>query len=273
MDQINLNDILLKAKDGRIEQLEGIALQRTIESEMAKAKIDGLERQVVQSKVEAELAKANASSLRTSMMSENRRLATEVALLRLMNSVSGRDSTARTKSLEEEVQNLKSQLDDIKKKLGSTESTNQIENKDPEVQQVAKNHLICSICQEIFMKPSLIDCGHTFCHHCIRSWKREAILNSSAIGEERAVAKCPLCRTKIDTITENKPLENLIQDFFAKQVLTSEELVARDAEIAERLAGPRRPQAQQNATPNRPPPRFEWYSEQITRRRTRFPFQ
>ena len=43
--------------------------------------------------------------------------------------------------------------------------------------------LVCSICQEMFVSPGIIDCGHTFCTNCITNWK-----------EKSKKETCPICR-------------------------------------------------------------------------------
>ena len=45
-------------------------------------------------------------------------------------------------------------------------------------------HLICFICKKVFNNPVLIDCGHTFCYHCLTKKLKE---NGGY---------CPLCHFK-----------------------------------------------------------------------------
>ena len=49
---------------------------------------------------------------------------------------------------------------------------------------VLKEDNTCSICLELFYKPSKLPCGHYFCIKCLKNW----------IEKNRA---CPNCRTKI----------------------------------------------------------------------------
>ncbi|OMJ93469.1 hypothetical protein SteCoe_3591 [Stentor coeruleus] len=56
--------------------------------------------------------------------------------------------------------------------------------------------LKCSICFLIFVKPSRIDCGHTFCLDCINAWIKK-----------KSPATCPICRELI-----LKPSNDLIAD-------------------------------------------------------------
>ena len=48
------------------------------------------------------------------------------------------------------------------------------------------DYLHCTICQEIFVEPMRISCGHTFCKNCINEW-----------FNQRNGASCPTCRQDI----------------------------------------------------------------------------
>lgn len=48
--------------------------------------------------------------------------------------------------------------------------------------------LQCSICHELYVKATCVDCGHIFCRKCIMTWKRQK-------------KSCPTCR---------KPIKNLL---------------------------------------------------------------
>ena len=54
----------------------------------------------------------------------------------------------------------------------------------------------CPICLEIFTNPVVVTCGHTFCNKCITSWLKES----------RDIV-CPMCRTKILTVSRNIVVE------------------------------------------------------------------
>ncbi|KAI9209045.1 uncharacterized protein BJ171DRAFT_577402 [Polychytrium aggregatum] len=55
--------------------------------------------------------------------------------------------------------------------------------------------LVCAICLEIMVAPHTIECGHSFCFGCIRSWLQR--------GERK---RCPTCRGHI----EQKPVPTLL---------------------------------------------------------------
>ena len=56
---------------------------------------------------------------------------------------------------------LKNLCNDLNQKyIGSTTTTVKLKN-------IILNRLQCSICTEIFNKPLMVNCGHTFCKNCI----------------------------------------------------------------------------------------------------------
>lgn len=63
--------------------------------------------------------------------------------------------------------------------------------------EVAENELQCSICTELFIKAVTLNCSHTFCNYCIGQWRQNKAL-------------CPICRTKIDTVSSTLVVDNFI---------------------------------------------------------------
>ena len=66
-----------------------------------------------------------------------------------------------------------------------------------------ENQLQCSICSEIFINPTLINCGHTFCEKCIDNWILQKEVNAS----------CPICRLWIISKSSNQVLGSYIEHF------------------------------------------------------------
>ncbi|CAI6357603.1 unnamed protein product [Macrosiphum euphorbiae] len=52
------------------------------------------------------------------------------------------------------------------------------------MKQCLESDLQCNICYEMFIKPTVLSCSHTFCHECIESWTR-------------TVNHCPTCRAYV----------------------------------------------------------------------------
>ena len=88
----------------------------------------------------------------------------------------------------------------------------------------------CSICQEIFIDPIVIVCGHNFCKHCIEEWHKNFIEENPY--EEPS--PCPECRTVFKTVYPNISLKNFITDLSAV-ILDKEEKKKREETIKERL--------------------------------------
>ncbi|KAL4463692.1 hypothetical protein ABPG72_009042 [Tetrahymena utriculariae] len=72
-------------------------------------------------------------------------------------------------------------------------------------QQNINKHLFCSVCHEVFRRPVIIDCGHTFCKHCIQLWK----VNHKF---------CPNCRQTI------QKKENLLKNLIPQQIIDELEM-------------------------------------------------
>ncbi|XP_001943872.1 probable E3 ubiquitin-protein ligase makorin-2 isoform X1 [Acyrthosiphon pisum] len=53
-----------------------------------------------------------------------------------------------------------------------------------QMEQCLESDLQCNICYEMFIKPTVLNCSHTFCHECIESWTRR-------------VNHCPTCRVYV----------------------------------------------------------------------------
>ena len=83
-----------------------------------------------------------------------------------------------------------------------------------------ENEMFCTICNEIFISPMTIDCGHVFCSFCIDEWKKT--------GNKT----CPICRTKFTKQIKNFNFINLIESMF--KVADDETQMKRKTEMAER---------------------------------------
>ena len=62
---------------------------------------------------------------------------------------------------------------------------------------VAKDHLICPICLELFYLPHQVHpCLHIYCDPCLRQ------LNGNSVHGQ--LIKCPMCRVKVKSCTPHK---------------------------------------------------------------------
>ena len=67
--------------------------------------------------------------------------------------------------------------------------------------------LKCSICDEIFIEPMTLGCGHVYCKHCINEWENNC-------GNCFAKFNCPNCRQPITQFNKSLHLDNLITSLY-----------------------------------------------------------
>lgn len=83
----------------------------------------------------------------------------------------------------------------------------------------AEDHLLCSICTELFIKAVTLNCSHTFCKYCIYQWKEKK-------------SQCPICRVKIKIMLPIMVLDNYIESLL--QDATAETISHRITLLEER---------------------------------------
>ncbi|XP_025419044.1 LON peptidase N-terminal domain and RING finger protein 1-like isoform X4 [Sipha flava] len=66
-----------------------------------------------------------------------------------------------------------------------------------QMEQCIENDLQCNICYEMYIKPTVLNCSHTFCHECIESWTRR-------------VNQCPICRVYVRNKSYCLPLDTFL---------------------------------------------------------------
>ncbi|XP_076766343.1 uncharacterized protein LOC143433097 [Xylocopa sonorina] len=89
------------------------------------------------------------------------------------------------------------------------------------VNDIMDEQLTCTICSELFVKATTLNCMHTFCHHCINSWYRKK-------------KECPVCRTRISSMNRSIVLDNFIESMLEN--LSTRFKERRKEVIAERQA-------------------------------------
>ena len=108
--------------------------------------------------------------------------------------------------------------------------------------------LQCSICNEIFVYPSIVSCGHTFCEDCIESWKKK-----------QESPTCPICRADVIMTSSNQALDGFIEKFI-DNFFPEESKKTRKELVAER-------KKKKNAREAEKKDKNEPLLSQITRRR------
>ncbi|VVC33514.1 Hypothetical protein CINCED_3A013386 [Cinara cedri] len=68
------------------------------------------------------------------------------------------------------------------------------------VYKVLENDFLCSICNEIMIKTTTVNCSHSFCEHCIKTW----LIKSHV---------CPNCRTPISNTFHTLIVDSFITNF------------------------------------------------------------
>ncbi|XP_071787385.1 E3 ubiquitin-protein ligase TRIM33-like [Asterias amurensis] len=75
------------------------------------------------------------------------------------------------------------------------------------LEQIRKDYLECSICQEEYTEPKLLDCLHSFCKHCLLEYY-------TTNYKDAKMLTCPLCRK------ETQLSETGVEDFKSNFILT-----------------------------------------------------
>ncbi|PSN44106.1 hypothetical protein C0J52_07663 [Blattella germanica] len=143
------------------------------------------------------------------------------------------ESAENLKHLQEELQKVKKDLFNVEgkkqyleKELAETTKAKEDASESclKAKQEVLQNfgdlmetELQCSICNELFVTATTLNCTHTFCKFCILEWKKKK-------------KDCPVCRTKISSENRSIVLDNFIDRMVSN---LSEELRNRRQEIVE----------------------------------------
>uniref|UniRef100_A0A1B6HXC4 E3 ubiquitin-protein ligase CHFR n=1 Tax=Homalodisca liturata TaxID=320908 RepID=A0A1B6HXC4_9HEMI len=88
--------------------------------------------------------------------------------------------------------------------------------------EVLEEELQCSICAELFIEPTVLNCGHMFCKTCIDEWKTKKKI-------------CPMCRAKIVTSVRIFTVDTIIEKNVA--LLSAEARSRRETLILQRQKG------------------------------------
>lgn len=103
----------------------------------------------------------------------------------------------------------------------STDDVVKPEDMIAKIGNIMEEQLTCSICSELFIKPTTLNCMHTFCLHCINVWTKKR-------------KECPICRTPVNSMNTSLVLDNFIDKMLEN--LPTEAQVRRMNIIEERKA-------------------------------------
>ncbi|XP_043680249.1 E3 ubiquitin-protein ligase RNF8-like isoform X2 [Vespula pensylvanica] len=71
------------------------------------------------------------------------------------------------------------------------------------VSNIMDEQLTCSVCSELFIKATTLNCMHTFCFHCIDTWNKKR-------------KECPVCRASVKSMNRSLVLDNFIEKMLDK---------------------------------------------------------
>lgn len=84
--------------------------------------------------------------------------------------------------------------------LTENNEDNSITSKDVmnKVSTIMDEQLTCSVCSELFINATTLNCMHTFCLHCINEWSKKR-------------RECPICRVFVTSMNRSLVLDNFIE--------------------------------------------------------------
>ncbi|XP_012545306.2 E3 ubiquitin-protein ligase rnf8-A isoform X2 [Bombyx mori] len=211
----NLQEQVKQTEEQRIKALQDLNRQKEEMkklSEGEKAKMEQLiqEREEIQLKLQEAQTAAEKSLADLQIRVQTREI--ELAALAAERIQQQADHSS------EVIKNLQNQLEMVKNQLQSveTEKKKHLNNSDSEpiregsstqtfneVGEVMESELQCSICAELFVKATTLNCSHTFCLYCISMWKKKK-------------KDCPICRTSISTECKSLVLDTFIERMVQK---------------------------------------------------------
>ncbi|XP_043802001.1 E3 ubiquitin-protein ligase RNF8-like [Apis laboriosa] len=66
------------------------------------------------------------------------------------------------------------------------------------INDIMDEQLTCTICSELFVKATTLNCMHTFCQYCINIWNKKR-------------KECPICRASVSSMNRSIVLDNFIE--------------------------------------------------------------
>ncbi|XP_054262722.1 E3 ubiquitin-protein ligase rnf8-like isoform X2 [Macrosteles quadrilineatus] len=142
----------------------------------------------------------------------------ELEQQRLFEAKAEVETTLESKIIEltNEKENQAGQVKELEMKLKEKEE--QEEKVKREIDGL-EDDLMCSICAELYIEPTALNCGHMFCKQCITEWSKKKKI-------------CPMCRANIVTTVRIFNMDSVIQRNI--RLMSEEAQSRREALITER---------------------------------------
>ncbi|XP_038062526.1 tripartite motif-containing protein 2-like [Patiria miniata] len=87
------------------------------------------------------------------------------------------------------------------------------------LEKISRHHLECSICQERYQQPKILECLHSFCEQCLLKYR-------STKHQDSTVIPCPVCRQEtklpevgVQGLKTNFHLIGLVEEFELQEKL------------------------------------------------------
>ncbi|XP_010191354.1 PREDICTED: bifunctional apoptosis regulator [Mesitornis unicolor] len=110
---------------------------------------------------------------------------------------------------------------------GETERAKVARRAAPELdRQISVSEFLCHCCYDILVNPTTLNCGHSFCRHCLALWWVSSKKN-----------ECPECREKWEGFPKvNILLRDVIEKLFSDAIEQRKEDIQQNSDVARSLA-------------------------------------
>ncbi|XP_034017884.1 E3 ubiquitin-protein ligase rnf8-like isoform X2 [Thalassophryne amazonica] len=120
-------------------------------------------------------------------------------------------------SMEQRIETLERLVSELEQE--NAKSKARIKEAVTEATEELGKEFYCPICFQFYINPVIINCGHTFCWHCLSIWWDDS-------------PNCPICRQTIELLTRCLPLMEFIDKMVDR--MGPEHREKREALITER---------------------------------------
>merc|ERR1712020_393424 len=101
-------------------------------------------------------------------------------------------------------ENAKLKVDPPKARIEKAESKPNGQVSGDVLEEFFSGQLQCAICKEIYIHPTVLNCGHIYCYACINHWH---------VQKHAQAHNCPMCRSDIIFFTRNPVLHVFVEKF------------------------------------------------------------